>query len=483
MVEPDVNRIRRRWRIIVPALFLPVLAVVLFWFFRPSEARPNVILICIDSLRSDHLGCYGYSRDTSPTLDRFAGEGALFETVVSSTSWTLPAHAALFTGLPDSVHGCFDHYLWLDGSRKTIAEAFQEAGFKTVGFFSGPYLHPFFGLSQGFDMYYDCTSYAEKSIDVLKSKENVETVVDLSLRDITNPVVLDKVTRWLDLNQEGPFFMFIHLWDVHLDYIPPPPHDTMFDPDYRGVVDGRFRRNGDPDSWSKRDLEHFKALYDGEIRWTDETLGKLFDTLKARGDLEDTVIAVTSDHGDAFLEHGVLGHKNNLHEEEIRIPLLIRYPPTVPAGVRVRRLVHIMDVAPTLLGLAGRAPLPHALGKDLTPLIRNPAAPWPGTPSVSELMTPMKGQPVFALRTEEWKMIKTRDGTLEVFDLKRDPGEQSPLREKEYPISLQALLDLYKTTTKELEAACLRLPIPGKRDTPDIPEITEAHLRSLGYLK
>jgi len=468
------------------ALLLIAPAAVLLALLLRSEDRPNVILISIDSLRSDHLGCYGYTRDTTPVLDRIAGEGVLFETVVSSTSWTLPAHAALFTSLHDRVHGCFDGTVWLARSRETIAEAFKSAGYRTTGFFSGPYLHPVYGLSQGFDTYHDCTSYSEKTIAMLKGTAEAKELGDLSHKDVTNPIVLKNVNGWLDTREDGPFFMFVHLWDVHFDYIPPPPYDTMFDPDYKGTVDGHFdvKVVERPSSWTDRDVEHYKALYDGEIRWTDATLGKLFASLKARGLMDDTMIVITSDHGEAFYEHGNRGHRYSLHDEEIRIPLIIRFPPSIQAGNRIKEQVHIIDIAPTILKLAGLPPLPGALGRDLSPLIENQDMAWPEIECVSELIFPLNARPLFSIRTPEWKMIlNTKNGLLEVYDMKGDPGEQAPLPEDRYPISPEALVNLYKKKVKMLETEFLRLPIPGKRDTPPVPEMTRAHLRSLGYLK
>jgi arylsulfatase A-like enzyme len=466
-------------------LAVAVAAGLVYVLSGGSGKRPCVILISIDSLRPDHLGCYGYTKNTSPTLDRFAGEGVLFETAWSSTSWTLPAHAALFTSLPDRVHGCYDAKRWLGKNRFTLAEAFREAGYKTVGFFSGPFLHPYFGLAQGFDSYHDCTSYSKMTIDLLKGKSQ-ESPLTLAYQDVTNETVLNEVTRWLDRNREYPFFAFIHLWDVHFDYIPPAPYVTMFDPDYSGSVTGalddRFRSR--PESVSDRDVAHLQARYDGEIRWTDDTLAKLFAVLKSHGLFDTTAIVVTADHGEAFREHGRFGHQHSLYEEEIRIPLLVRYPPSVPAGRRIREPVHLIDVAPTLLALAGAPPMPHALGRDLTPRLQDLDDPASETPILSELIDPLIGHPLFALRGASWKLVRDVDtGELQVFDLGKDPRELRPLAEKEYPRPPQELNGMCKTTARRLDKAARRLPIPTKRDTPPIPTMTEAQLRDLGYLK
>ncbi|MBN2490041.1 MAG: sulfatase [Planctomycetes bacterium] len=462
----------------------------------PREGAPSLILISVDSLRPDHLGCYGYHRNTSPTIDRIAREGALFETAMSSTSWTLPAHAALFTSLPDRVHGCVDDLQWLDGSRLTLAEALRAVGYKTAGFFSGPYLHPCFGFSQGFDRYHDCTSYSRKSIELIQEKRFLDPLgpgqrmsfdlMKLSHDDITNPTVLREVTSWLAQRPEGPFFLFIHLWDVHYDYVAPPPYDTLFDPDYRGPVDGRNLLGAcrKPPHWTAADVAHLEALYDGEIRSTDDTIARILEALEAEGLEDGILLAITADHGEAFYEHGLHGHRLTLHDEEVRIPLILRYPPAIPAGTRVGGQACIIDIAPTLLELAGAPPLPHALGRSLVPVLEGSAGGAPDEPAVCELTVPASGVHLFALRTPSWKVIydfSRRD--FRVFDLARDPAERTPLDENTSPFNLAELHGLYRGTAVKLQEAARRLPTPGERDTPPISKMTEAQLRTLGYLK
>lgn len=229
---------------------------------------PNVLLISIDTLRADHLRCYGYPRDTSPAIDRLASQGVLFEWHISSSSWTLPAHAAIFTSLPDSVHGCYESDRRLSDELTTLAERFRAADYRTVGFFAGPYLHPAFGLGQGFDDYQDCTSYHETLENQPASKWAMDpTVMRRSHADVTNPTVFEAFHRWLAEHHERPFFMFVHFWDCHFDFIPPEPYRHRFDPDYAGDITGENfffdpRVNA---ALPKRDIEHLEALYDGEI--------------------------------------------------------------------------------------------------------------------------------------------------------------------------------------------------------------------------
>jgi len=471
---------------LVGLVLLALVGLAVAVMFRRSPGPRNVILVSIDSLRPDHLGCYGYDRDTSPVIDGLAREGGRFEVVTSSTSWTLPAHAALLTGLPDRVHGCYNQARWLDGSRQTLAEAFHAAGYQTVGFYSAPFLHPAYGFAQGFDSYHDCTSYSAFIIEAIRAGRLSEGSRGRSHRDITNPNVFREVKRWLERRRGGPVFAFIHLWDVHYDYIPPAPYDTMFDPDYRGSVDGRsmLQRVVRPADWSDRDVAHVVALYDGEIRWTDFALGRILDAFRRHGLLDDAVIAVTADHGEAFYEHGHHGHRSTLYEEEIRIPLVVHCPGAVPPGTRVTQPVEITDVAPTLLDLADAPPLAVTYGRSLVPLLEDPSAVWPPRPAISELDLSIKPLHLFAIRNPPWKRIlDLNTGRREAFDLARDPGERAPLDAADPAFPPTARTARYSAIARALQQTLQRLGEPGERDTPPIDRMTDAQLRSLGYLK
>jgi len=463
---------------------LPVGVALVVW--KPwGRGRTTVVLISIDSLRADHLGCYRYQRPTSPNLDRLAAEGARFETVLSSTSWTLPAHAALFTGLPDRLHGCTDETRWLPGSRDTLAEAFKRSGFQTVGFFAGPFLHPAFGLAQGFDSYHDCTSYSDFTIDMFKGELRVAELFMRAHADVTNPIVTREVDKWLDAHPDGPAFLFIHLWDVHYDYIPPPQYASLFtDPNYAGEIDGRlatFAKIGT--RLSPEDIKQMMALYDGEIRWTDDAVAKLIESLKKHDRFEHAVFAVTSDHGEAFFEHGLHGHHNTLFEEEVRIPLIIRAPGVKP-GTRVSTQVQITDIGPTLLDLAGADPLTQATGRSLRPLLDDPLSAWPHTHLFMELLSRITDFHGVSIRTQKWKYVLILGANKwAVFDLTRDPGEQRPLARESLPLDPEYFDQLYKRTAKELDAIARRLPAINERDTPPISKMSEAQLRALGYLR
>ncbi len=453
---------------------------------RADASWPNIVLISVDSLRPDHLGCYGYARQTSPRMDQLAAEGAVFENAISSTSWTLPAHCALFTGLADSVHGCQEMNQRLADDRLTLATRLQAIGYTTAGFFSGPALHPVFGLSQGFERYVDCTSFAALSLKVLDAGQSLDggVVEAASSADITNPRVYENVRTWLQENPRRPFFLFIHLWDVHFDYIPLPPYDRMFDPDYTGTVTGENYAI-DPAfnaSLPKRDLEHIVALYDGEIAWTDEHVGKILDELDTRGLRDNTIVMLVADHGEEFFEHGGKTHRQTLYDEVLRIPLLVRLPGRIAAGQRFRQQVRIIDLLPTLLELAGAPPPTDVMGWSLAGSLRGRGPDTRDDQSalaVSELFS--AGRALRSYRRLDRKLIRDeRTKGVQLYDLSADPAERSPVTGNESPLA-RLLAGDEQRGLAWLAEFCKAFP--REATAPTLPENVRKQLESLGYLQ
>jgi arylsulfatase A-like enzyme len=436
---------------------------------RERGGPPNVVLVSIDSLRADHLGCYGYGRATSPTLDRLADEGVLFENATSSTSWTLPAHASMFTGLPNSAHGLDAPARVLSPERATLAEALQARGYRTAGFWSGPFLHPRFGLGQGFDHYVNCAGFAFDS--------DPRRANDLAHEDVTSPRLVEEVTRFLDDVGDQPFFLFVHMWDVHYDYIPPPPYDTLFDPDYDGPVDGRGVANALEDL-APRDLEHLIALYDGEIAWTDRHLGLMLERLDELGLAGDTVVLVTADHGEEFFEHGLFGHRKTLFEESIAVPLVVRAPGIGRRGLRVAEPVGIVDLAPTILELAGVPPLADVLGRSLVPLLNGHTPDAPGVEVVSELSR--RESLLLSVRIDDRKVIldRTTGEPIGYWNLAEDPGELKNLLET--GVLDEPLARRVQATNARLQALAERHALRAIEGP--LPTELEERLRDLGYI-
>jgi len=443
-----------------------------------TPGRPNILLVSIDSLRGDHLHCYGYPRETSPYIDALAEEGVRFETAVAPTSWTLPTHVTLLTALPPEMHGVIHIHTRLGDDAVTLAEVLWQQGYSTAGFVSGSYLAASYGFSQGFDHYDD--------YNIVKSSNL------LSHRGATSPGLYRVVEKWLGRwDQAGrarPFFVFLHMWDVHYDYTPPPPYDTMFDPDYEGMVTAEnfllgFQVHPDMDP---RDLEHIIALYDGEIRFTDLYLGRVFDLLKQLGVYDDTIIVVTSDHGDEFFEHGNKGHNKTLYDESLLVPLVFRFPKEVPRGKVVREQVRIKDVALTILSLAEiKAPaefgssLPRGTyaERDLSPALTRQATGGPPPPAAFGDLNGIMA----SLRTESYKLIRDlrNPAKAELYDLASDPGEQSNLLRRGSPppaegAALAKELDDWRQECKKSDKFSSQFVLS---------EDQIEHLRSLGYIK
>jgi arylsulfatase A-like enzyme len=461
----------KRWIVIIAGAGLVGLGVL--WFMLRPGPRCNVVLVSIDTLRPDELGCYGNKRDVSPAIDRLAREGTRFETAVSSTSWTLPAHVALLTSLPDLVHGVLWDTDSLDPKRITLAQIMKDNGYRTAGVFTGPYLLPRFGFARGFEEYMDATRFDKKLTG--------PAVLVAAEQGRTTPGALDRAISWLAQDDGRPFFLFLHLFDAHPDFDPPPPYDTMFDPDYHGSVTGKdvFHNPAIKPGMAARDLAHLRALYDGEIRFVDEAgISRLVKYLEDRGILDRTLVVVTSDHGEEFFEHGEFGHRNNLFDATLRIPLLMRLPGKVPAGLAVKSQVRIIDIMPTILDLVGLPQSPEGLGQSMVPFFTGQEQ-GDERPDYAELI----GGPLHfeALRTGQSKLILDFKKQQKLFfDLESDPGELKPLTDPEVP----GFKDVLKRSTAARHALlAFRKTLSWGGAGPQVMDLeTRERLRSLGYV-
>jgi hypothetical protein len=328
--------------------------------------RPNVLLITLDSVRADLLHFDG--QVVAPNLARLAERGIATE-ARATTSWTLPSHVALFTGQPDLVHGVEQDGFAIPPGLTTLPEKLKALGYRTFGVYSGPYLDPRHGFDRGFDAYVpgygpELAEAARAAAEALARVHDARTPAEAYERleanaaaagalevashgDRSSAVVSDLVIEELQRAAQGtrPFFVFAHYFDTHYDYDPPSPYDTRFDPDYEGSIDGkRYGYRLSQPLPSPRDLHHLKALQAGELAWTDSQIGRVLDTLGELGLAENTVVIVTADHGEEFGEHGGLGHRRTLYEEALRVPLIVRGPHAVPAGLDGLALYRLSDL-------------------------------------------------------------------------------------------------------------------------------------------
>ena len=441
----------------------------------------TVVLVSIDSLRADHLGAYGYAPPTSPTIDRLARGGVTFERAYSTTSWTLPSHAAMLTGLDNLAHGVIDAGTRLPEAIDTLAESLSRAGIRTTGFFSGPYLHPTFGMAQGFDRYEDCTSLAgEIEERRLSPRDHIS-----SHKDVTNPQLLESLGRWLEGAPSGRNFVFIHMWDVHYDYVPPERYVELFDPDYAGSLDGRnyvFNDRIRPDM-RPRDLQHLIALYDGEIRYTDDTLGRLLSALEEAGLLERAAVIVTADHGEEFFEHGKKGHRNNLFEESVRIPLIVHLPGFAPPRARIDRVVSLVDLYPTICELFAVECDPRRPGQSLLGFLRGEAPAARGD-ALAELTRDARKTQLFSLiRSEDKVVLRPRRATADYYaDVGQEgDGARAPERElAERDPAARSILEQLHRRVDEARALGAELAAGGP-ESPEIDPRMQQQLEALGY--
>jgi len=421
----------------------------------PARRRAtSVVWVSVDTLRADHVGHLGYERDTTPTLDRLAAEGATFRAASSASPWTLPSHASMLTSSFPSTHGADDR-TGLGPELPTAAEMFARAGWFCGAFTSHLYLSPTFGFERGFHTFH----------------------VD---QDARAEVVIERALDWLRAHGEQPTFLFIHLFDPHWGYGAPEPYTTMFDPDYRGPASGSYLESVLPFKDPKvvpeaRDLDHVVARYDGEIRYTDQAIGRLLDGIAQLGLAHDTLTVVTSDHGEEFREHGSMGHGTALYEEQLHVPLIlhgasVRATPPIDAPVRT------VDILPTLADLAGVEldGLPTVGGVSLVPLLRDPTFEVP--PAFAE--TRRFSRPKRSMRRGSDKVILADDRPARLFDLATDPDEHSDRAGSE-PDRTRALV-----TEAEAFFDALAATAPSGGDPSVALTAAEREvLRSLGYLE
>ena len=381
---------------------------------EPSAAwdgqQRNVVLISIDSLRRDRVGTYGHKPrysggiPVSPNLDALGTEGVVFEDAWTTSSWTLPSHMALMTGLSDRLHGVETDKFQLDPLRSTLAEQFQQSGWNTAGYFSGPFLAPRFGFGRGFDDYQSGMLTGDdflariESENAKREKAGMEPMDPDTIKffrdrishwDITSPRINELGATFLEQQQpdaKKPFFLFLHYFDAHYDHTPEETSGLakQFDPGYSGPFNGsnwyfddRVMQMDKPYERliGARDLEHVKALYDAEIHWVDQHVGAIVAKLKEQGLYDNTIIMVVSDHGDEFFDHGSIGHRSTLLQEQCRIPMILRVPGVTPEGRRIPALTRIYDAAPTLLDYAGANNLTEAEGSSMRELVNGKGEP------------------------------------------------------------------------------------------------------------
>jgi arylsulfatase A-like enzyme/Tfp pilus assembly protein PilF len=407
---------------------------------RQGTAKPNVILVTLDTTRADHLGCYGYGSVKTPNLDALAARGVLFEQAATATPLTLPAHCTIMTGMYPTFHGVrVNGNTALSEEQTTLAEVFSKHGYQCGAFIAAFVLDGRWGLKQGFDHYDD-------QFDLKKYKH-----IDLASVQRPGNEVMDAALAWLDGRKDVPFFTWIHLYDPHTPYEPPEPYRSEYAG--RGPV----------------------GLYDGEIAFMDEQIGRLVAWLEKNGLDKSTVLLLIGDHGEGLGNHGEAMHGYFAYDYAVHVPLIVVTPLRGLAGKIVASQVSSVDVFPTLLDLAGVGPVEKTHGRSLVPTMFRPAG-KSDHPAYAEAMTAniqFGWSPIQVLRTTRYKYIDTPKP--ELYDISRDRGEQVNLLNEQPDVAREMKAEL----TGIVEEIGRGAPTP---QAANLDKETMERLSALGYV-
>lgn len=431
-----------------------LLAAGWWWSFRPTPVRSsdpdlgalprgvspsdlNLVVITLDTTRADRIGAYGDSSGATPTIDRLAREGVVFENAIAPAPLTLPAHSTLFTGMDPPFHGVRDNggYI-LDAKRLTLAERLEQAGWATGAFVGAFVLDSKFGLDQGFGEYYD-------RFDI-----NQRPGQGFALGDISRPAaeVVDSALPWMERQAAGRFFVWLHFYDPHSPYEAPEP-------------------------WRQ---QYLNRPYLGEIAYVDAQIGRVIAWLDERSLLDRTVIAVIGDHGESLGEHGESTHGLFVYDASLRVPFVIRAPYGASRARRVSGIVRTQDVLPTVLSLMGQAPQPGARGTSLVPLMAG---------ATRDLNLDAYSESLYARNHFGWAELQAfRAGRYklidaprpELYDLEQDPGERTNVYDERRTLADRLRLEI-RRLAKEADS--------GESNAPAaIDPETRERLAALGYV-
>lgn len=424
---------------------------------KTKISRPDIVVIVLDAARADHSGStYGYSRDTMPHVDAFAADAVVFDRVFAEAPYTTCSVPTMFTGLSWRSHGVVKGQDRLPEGEETLAESLQMAGYRTIGITATPNNSKRLGMNQGFDEFEQLWEIDDwrRSIDPMVAADRLQSRLQQGLH-------------------ETPLFLMLHLVPPHEPYTPPDEFRLWSDPMYDGPCDGtdkylKSARRKRPVA-SAADRAQIVALYDGNLRFSDAAVGRILQALRDAGRLDEAVVVITADHGEAFFEHGHLGHNSSIYDEMLRVPLIVRLPGG--GGVKdvdLNRLASLEDLTPTLLRLAGVAPSSRISGVDL----------FSDQQRSGLTIRTTESQGMVGFRSGRWKLIAGGGGAfVELYNLETDSGERSNVLLK-HPEKVSWLADQWDRAEAKLP------PVLDAEDVGDVgmTDSERAMLQELGYI-
>lgn len=458
---------------------------------------PDVFVVVLDTVRADHVSAYGYERPTTPVLDALAREGALFLDTTSPATWSLPSHASLFTGRFVSGHGAHDEHRFLRAEHPTLAGTLAAAGWDTRSFTANAWISDGLGLTRGFAW----TDEAWRSGDVARNFHAMHRLLDragFGPRDKGGAHVAGNVEAWLAERPADarPAFVFVNFIEAHFPYHQLPAEfvarfTSMSRRQARALsLELTAAQFGAPLPDPSTTAPLATALYDAGVAYADHLLGRLIDALRRRGTLDRTIVVVLADHGELLGEHGAFGHGTSLYDAVLRVPLVVRYPPRVPAGVRVAQPVSAVGVFATVADLVGVPPPTSVQVGSLVPAIAGEAV---RGPVLAEQYASMLGRddardhPLLrrdarfrAYRAGTTKVVISSHGPPHLFDLVADPDELHDRSEAE-PARVQRLTAELGTWTGTLGLPALDAPVAAA--APAVDPAAQQRLRALGYVE
>ncbi len=422
----------------------------------------HALVYVVDCLRSDHLSCYGYERETTPHIDALAADGLRYEQCFTPSTWTRPASVSLLTGTHPPTHGARHRGDLFPSTLSTLPESLSTAGFESVGISTMGNVSDTIGHDRGFDAFHALY----KDEEIVRMRSGTSTTAEKLFHEdrpyIALPRAEDVTERLIPLLDAGDdHFFFCWSIDPHLPFTPPETHRDFLDPEYDGPVDGNF--DSLPDDPTPADITHLRDLYDCEIRYVDDEIGRLVDAFKDRDIYDESLFIVVGDHGEAFYEHGTVFHGNAPYEEVLHVPLVLKPPAHIDIGREsMSDVVSLVDLYPTLLEILQIETWPESLQGRVLPPFGEPTG---GDPVYSETQLRDFKPAYYSVRTDQWKYIETRRPSLptalrrlyrardsisnpqyalatirnaiqsvlsptvdrELFDLERDPGETTNL--------------------------------------------------------
>ena len=455
------------------------------------KEKPNIILISIDTLRQDRLGCYGYDKPTSPNIDMIAHQGAIFINSFAQYHSTLPSHISMMTSLPPLVHDVVNDKDVLDRNRKTLAEILKSHGYACIAFVDGKKFSRIggaHGFSRGFDWY----GHYPENTTIFSRLLPIRLILGIKRLLIKyypehGEGITNNVMAWLSKNQKYPFFLFIHYFSVHsqlfgLPYWRYPPFDEkLVDlpviPE-RFVIDGisggrflnKILQSPRLENFVNEDLPVLNQLYDCGVAYVDSQIGRLYKQLKNLNLLDSTALFITSDHGEEFMEHGKLLHSQD-YVECLKVPLIISLPHFKSQSNKIYSNVQGTDLAPTILDLAGIKPLPEMTGNSLMVEIRRQSLPERAIISTC-------GK---AMHYKNYSLL-LKDKKIEVYDLIDDPKQKNDLS-KQRPDVVEELMNIYIESIKKYNTFKSNLKWQNKKEVIILSPKEIQELKSLGYIK